>query len=1160
MPQARKTDSELLVAYLAGDVPAFEQLYGRYTRMVYSVCLRRLRDPGDAEDAATATFMVLVKKARSLTGRTTLAGWLQWCATNTAKKAAEMRERRQAHEKEAAQMHAKLRHSDKPAWNAALPHLDAAMAALPAAQRDVVVMSYLQGRSRSQVSEELSLPMGTVAKRARLGLDKLRRRLAKLGVPLSATVLSAGLAEGCSLAQVPAALSAKLSAVAAGQTTSANCSAIATGAVQAMTAAKVKLVATVIMLATLAGGGTFAGSRLFAAEPKLPDALKKAPVNEWVKIHESKTGARWTPLWLRLPNGKFLHTLGVGGWPLHWDNEEYDLATNKFANVYPQGAPAGYAPAEGPSKAPDMPRKGWGQGAFKKDKAGIVRIPWNGGYGDSSQAYHQYAFDPEGQRVIAYVRNQTYAYDIKTRKWSDTGAGAISKGTAMHWGSLCYDPVNKEIVSIGGSSFEKDGTPGTWVFKCAANKWQKLKLGSTALRELRTELDAARWKAWYLMSAMRNRFYLTETSSEAKVKLSGAGKQLSAALQKLSASVKSARLDAHEKPGAQRAAKKIAEALSAATALAGKIDAVITSELLASAQKLHMKLEAALRNTDFEPAPRAMSQMAFDETNKVIVLFGGDALDRQYADTWVYLCKERRWEQRWPKLSPRPRAGHALLWLPRQKKLWLGGGFTHGKEHSYMYADAHWHLDWEAWTYEVKTNQWKCSFHLPMPKIRAGYGPGFRNPPKNWPWGDSRNVWVMAATQDDAILFIQRKGRWSGARTIHALKADLSGASAALAAKHGVPPETVKFRGDSRRGTISYDPGFYDRESKPDQKAAEAVLKNLPANQWIHINPPKRVDTCGWGTSAWDPDREQWLFWGGGHSEYKGTNVFHYSTRANLWSSSARPELPLEWSGGFLVKIESSFRNRPHIPVHAYQTYAYDPPSGKVIFAKWNHYYSYDVVKREFDPQPGKLPFPNKGVMRISLETTPKGVIVWTSGGQLWRLEKAAWKKLTYNGPKLGSPWCDGSGLVYDSQRDCLWISLDTKRGIIKYDIKTGTGTRLGIAKFPKAVGKWPLWREPVAIPGTNLIMPMQNYKDAGGKYRNVVLDVVKKKYYWVDLPYLSGGKPFKSRRGRPAPNLRVTSAMQWDARRKLLWVHNPISFWVLKFDPKTAKMEEIKD
>ena len=129
---------------------------------------------------------------------------------------------------------------------------------------------------------------------------------------------------------------------------------------KAFAVAKAKLAAALVTtVAAIACGGTLAGTRLLAGEPAVPDALRGAPANEWVKIHESETGGRWSPVWLRLPSGRFLHTLGVGGWPLHWDNEEYDLAANKFVNVYPRGAPEGYAPAEGPTRAPDMPRKGF---------------------------------------------------------------------------------------------------------------------------------------------------------------------------------------------------------------------------------------------------------------------------------------------------------------------------------------------------------------------------------------------------------------------------------------------------------------------------------------------------------------------------------------------------------------------------------------------------------------------------------------------------------------------------------------------------------------------------------------------------------------------------------------------------------------------------------
>ena len=177
-------------------------------------------------------------------------------------------------------------------------------------------------------------------------------------------------------------------------------------------------------------------------------------------------------------------TSGSGGWPLHWDNEEFDLASGKFVNAYPRGAPENYAPAEGPTRVEDMPKQGYSKREFWQDADGFWRIPWFASYGDSSQAYHQYAYDPDSQRLVAYVGNQTFAYDVHARKWSDTGAAAFSRGSAMHWGSMCYDPVNRELLSIGGSSFERGGTPGSWVFKCSENQWEKLACGSDGLRQL----------------------------------------------------------------------------------------------------------------------------------------------------------------------------------------------------------------------------------------------------------------------------------------------------------------------------------------------------------------------------------------------------------------------------------------------------------------------------------------------------------------------------------------------------------------------------------------------------------------------------------------------------------------------------------------------------
>jgi len=380
------------------------------------------------------------------------------------------------------------------------------------------------------------------------------------------------------------------------------------------------------LIALILGAGVFSSSGLFAAESELPEKLKAAPANEWIKLYERNTGGRQSPIWYYDTQiGKFVLTGGAFGWPVHWDNEEFDLATGKMINAYPAGLPEGHGkPAAGPTQYPYPPKQGHGEsGRWRKDKNGLLRLPTFAGYGNSSQAYHQYAYDPEAKRVVLYCLNQTMAYDPQSRTWSNTGAGAFSKGHHMKWGSMGYDPVNKEIVSIGGSSFEAGGTPGTWVFTCATNKWEKLHAGSAAMRELNAEARQVEREGWDFLSALRNRFYRTESEAEAGAKLSERGQALADSLGKLAAAIEDAQLDDVEKPAAERAAKKVAEVLETIGGLQDKFDIAVDSPLLAAMQQVHMKLDAAEHNLDFEPAARAMSQMTYDPVNQVLVLFGG---------------------------------------------------------------------------------------------------------------------------------------------------------------------------------------------------------------------------------------------------------------------------------------------------------------------------------------------------------------------------------------------------------------------------------------------------------------------------------------------------------------------------------------------------------
>src|SRR5262245_44238311 len=82
------TDRQLLECFLADrDEAAFEALVRRHGAMVMGVCRRVLHDPHDAEDAFQATFLVLVRKASSLSQPELLGNWLYGVAYRTAREA-----------------------------------------------------------------------------------------------------------------------------------------------------------------------------------------------------------------------------------------------------------------------------------------------------------------------------------------------------------------------------------------------------------------------------------------------------------------------------------------------------------------------------------------------------------------------------------------------------------------------------------------------------------------------------------------------------------------------------------------------------------------------------------------------------------------------------------------------------------------------------------------------------------------------------------------------------------------------------------------------------------------------------------------------------------------------------------------------------------------
>jgi RNA polymerase sigma factor (sigma-70 family) len=353
------TDGELLARYASGarsaSEAAFAEIVRRHTDGVYAACLRVLGDPGLAQDAAQAVFLVLARKARSLGSGAVLAGWLFLAARQSALALGRREARRQRHEREAGKMRQAEGEKRDASWEEVRPQLDAAVAALPARQREAVVLCYLSGRTQAEAAAEMRCPQSTVSRRISAALEGLRRLLSRRGVELSAGTLGALLAEQA-VGPAPAGLAQALQAVCAGQAAASPLVlSLSKGVTKAMLWMKIKTAALVAAATTVAaGGGALAVKGLSAEESARLPAL--APAEGGVALTEA---SYWRCNWvwkapLTRKGSELQETVSTAGGA---------VSTTDFTSK------------------PIPPPEGWAQADFDDSGWSRWRIPWGRGTG-----------------------------------------------------------------------------------------------------------------------------------------------------------------------------------------------------------------------------------------------------------------------------------------------------------------------------------------------------------------------------------------------------------------------------------------------------------------------------------------------------------------------------------------------------------------------------------------------------------------------------------------------------------------------------------------------------------------------------------------------------------------------------------------------------------
>lgn len=168
------TDRELILASQVGDTEAFGQLVTRYQQAAYGHALALLGDREAARDATQDAFLAAFRALRRLDQDRPFFSWLYVILRNRCYSI--LRSRRPLQ----PLMDGEVRARDEPP-DADAAGLQRALSQLPAADREILVLKYVDGRRYREIAEMLSVPIGTVTSRLHVARHRLLEQLQRRG-------------------------------------------------------------------------------------------------------------------------------------------------------------------------------------------------------------------------------------------------------------------------------------------------------------------------------------------------------------------------------------------------------------------------------------------------------------------------------------------------------------------------------------------------------------------------------------------------------------------------------------------------------------------------------------------------------------------------------------------------------------------------------------------------------------------------------------------------------------------------------------------------------------------------------------------------------------------------------------------------------------------
>jgi RNA polymerase sigma-70 factor (ECF subfamily) len=171
---AVSADEPLIGRVQAKDQTAMGAIFDRYAAMVYSVALRVLKDPGQAEDVMQEIFLQVWNRPDRFTqGRGSLGAWLAVIARNRSIDL--LRQRRPTEPCEDVVLESGTNLASEVERNTMMTKVRGVLRNLPQEQQKSLELAFFQGLTHAEIAERTGDPLGTVKTRIRAGLAALRK-------------------------------------------------------------------------------------------------------------------------------------------------------------------------------------------------------------------------------------------------------------------------------------------------------------------------------------------------------------------------------------------------------------------------------------------------------------------------------------------------------------------------------------------------------------------------------------------------------------------------------------------------------------------------------------------------------------------------------------------------------------------------------------------------------------------------------------------------------------------------------------------------------------------------------------------------------------------------------------------------------------------------